>query len=159
MFVPKAAAPGARNTRRRQRTSSDDSVKPPKAKRQRSVLRQKDDSPSDAQLSGLPLSGDVTTDPMETEFHLPLRGSKQTEALKNDKEGAILLVSGLCGFSFSHFLPYGLQVTLANALGKNSPVQITTPWSNFQRCRIRFEDCSQVSTVLMPLLAVVDPEH
>ncbi|CAL5874143.1 uncharacterized protein PFLUO_LOCUS8431 [Penicillium psychrofluorescens] len=86
MFVPKAAAPGARNTRRRQRTSSDDSVKPPKAKRQRSVLRQKDDSPSDAQLSGLPLSGDVTTDPMETEFHLPLRGSKQTEALKNDKE-------------------------------------------------------------------------
>src|ERR1700743_3829077 len=102
MFVPKAAAPGARNTRRRQRTSSDDSVKPPKAKRQRSVLRQKDGSPSDAQLAGLPLSGpsDVTTDPMESEFHLPLRGSKQTEGLKNDMEGAILLVSGPCDFSF-----------------------------------------------------------
>ncbi|GKZ40151.1 hypothetical protein AbraIFM66950_002685, partial [Aspergillus brasiliensis] len=44
MFVPKALSSAAsqRNPRRRQRTNSDESPKPPNAKRQRSNLRQKD---------------------------------------------------------------------------------------------------------------------
>ncbi|KAL2863026.1 putative nuclear pore complex subunit Nup133 [Aspergillus lucknowensis] len=44
MFAPKAAtsAGSHRNSRRRQRTSSGESIKPPNAKRQRSTLRQSD---------------------------------------------------------------------------------------------------------------------
>lgn len=108
MFVPKAVGPGARNPRRRQRTGSDDSAKPPKAKRQRSVLRQVDDSASDANLdrenggevarltiSTSPNSyDDVIVDQMGAESHLPIRGNKQSEGLQNDMAGTVVLVSG-----------------------------------------------------------------
>jgi nuclear pore complex protein Nup133 len=99
MFVPKA---GGRNTRRRQRTSSDDSVKPPKAKRQRSVLRRPDESPSDTnlgrELAKLPTptapNGDITpTDQINTETHLSARVAKQGDGSGNNSEGTIVLVS------------------------------------------------------------------
>ncbi|KAJ5193740.1 hypothetical protein N7491_001071 [Penicillium cf. griseofulvum] len=99
MFVPKA---GGRNTRRRQRTSSDDSVKPPKAKRQRSVLRRPDESPSDTnlgrELAKLPTptapNGDITpTDEINTEAHLSARVSKQGDGSGNSNEGTIVLSS------------------------------------------------------------------
>lgn len=96
MFVPKA---GGRSTRRRPRTSSDDSVKPPKAKRQRSVLRRPDESPSDTSLGRevarlstptLP-NGDTPTDPA-SDSHLVSRITKQGE-VSGSNEGAVVLVS------------------------------------------------------------------
>ncbi|KAJ5081413.1 hypothetical protein NUU61_009677 [Penicillium alfredii] len=101
MFVPKATA---RNPRRRQRTGSDDSVKPPKAKRQRSVLRQTEGSPPDVSLSrdhGHELAAparpndhdDVTGDRMAAESHLPIRNTKPSEGLAHDIEGTVVLSS------------------------------------------------------------------
>ncbi|KAJ5150546.1 Nucleoporin N terminal [Penicillium coprophilum] len=99
MFVPKA---GGRNTRRRQRTSSDDSVNPPKAKRQRSVLRRPDESPSDTnlgrELAKLPTptapNGDTTpADQINTESHLSTRVVKQGDVPGNNNEGTIVLSS------------------------------------------------------------------
>lgn len=46
MFAPESGGYALRNTRRRQRTSLEDSVKPPNAKRQRSTLRQEPLNPS-----------------------------------------------------------------------------------------------------------------
>lgn len=98
MFVPKA---GGRNTRRRQRTSSDDSVKPPKAKRQRSVLRRPDESPSDTNLgrelakraTPAPSNADnAPTDQNNTESHLLARTAKQGDGIGNSNEGTIVLV-------------------------------------------------------------------
>ncbi|KAJ5683192.1 hypothetical protein N7462_006357 [Penicillium macrosclerotiorum] len=100
MFVPKGAA--GRNPRRRQRTSSDDSVNPPKAKRQRSVLRQAGDSPSkgldrdqrdiaDASNSSLGNKNEVISDSIGTESHLPIRNTKLTEGLRDPLEGTIVL--------------------------------------------------------------------
>ena len=98
MFVPKA---GGRNTRRRQRTSSDDSVKPPKAKRQRSVLRRPDESPSDTNLgrelakraTPTPSNADnAPTDQINTESHLLARAAKQGDGIGNNNEGTIVLV-------------------------------------------------------------------
>jgi nuclear pore complex protein Nup133 len=100
MFVPKA---GGRNTRRRPRTSSDDSVKPPKAKRQRSVLRRPDESPPDT-ISGreiaklaasTPPNDDAPVDPMHTDLHLPTRVAKQCDSLGHNNEGTIVLVSNV----------------------------------------------------------------
>ena len=102
MFARKAAT---RTSRRRPRTSSDDSVKPPKAKRQRSVLRQKDDTSSpdvicdsgrgtvDQAASNIAKDNDVTTDLTGTDLHLPVRSAKSHDGPKDDLEGAILLVS------------------------------------------------------------------
>ncbi|CAG8056789.1 unnamed protein product [Penicillium salamii] len=96
MFVPKA---GGRSTRRRPRTSSDDSVKPPKAKRQRSVLRRPDESPSDTSLGRevarlstptLP-NGDTPTD-SASDSHLVSRIAKQGE-VSGSNEGAVVLSS------------------------------------------------------------------
>jgi hypothetical protein len=99
MFVPRAAS---RNPRRRPRTSSDDSVKPPKAKRQRSVLRQAGDSPitnlhrDDIAESAAPVivnEHDATADAAGLDCHLPIRNTKPSEGLKNDLEGTVALVS------------------------------------------------------------------
>ncbi|KAJ5787425.1 hypothetical protein N7457_002415 [Penicillium paradoxum] len=99
MFVPKA---GGRNTRRRQRTSSDDSVKPPKAKRQRSVLRRPDESPSDTNLgrelakraTPTPANVDITpADQIKNESQLVFRTVKQGDGPGNNNEGAIVLSS------------------------------------------------------------------
>ncbi|KAJ5653496.1 hypothetical protein N7490_000499 [Penicillium lividum] len=96
MFVPKAAS---RNPRRRPRTSSDDSVKPPKAKRQRSVLRQEGNSPSVIadHDNGRELVESATSlslnDHLDGDAHLPIRGVKPNEEPNNDLEGAIVLSS------------------------------------------------------------------
>ncbi|QQK44980.1 Nuclear pore complex subunit Nup133, putative [Penicillium digitatum] len=98
MFVPKA---GGRNTRRRQRTSSDDSVKPPKAKRQRSVLRRPDESPSDTNLGrelaklATPTApnGDVVPTDQMNDLHLSTRVVKQGDGPGNNNEGTIVLSS------------------------------------------------------------------
>ena len=97
MFVPKA---GGRSTRRRPRTSSDDSVNPPKAKRQRSVLRRPDESPSDTQLgreiakltTPTQANGETPTD-STTDAHPASRTAKQGDMLGNS-EGTVVLVSG-----------------------------------------------------------------
>ncbi|KAI2722616.1 hypothetical protein CBS147332_3545 [Penicillium roqueforti] len=98
MFVPKA---GGRNTRRRQRTSSDDSVKPPKAKRQRSVLRRPDESPSDTNLGreiaklATPTApnDDITPTDLMNDLHISARGAKQGDGSGNNNEGTIVLSS------------------------------------------------------------------
>lgn len=100
MFAPRAA----RLSRRRQRTSSDDSVGPPKAKRQRSVLRQSGDTTAaslardngvevQTATSALSNDHDLATDPTGLNSHLPIRGAKQTEGSKGDSEGAVTLSS------------------------------------------------------------------
>lgn len=99
MFVPRAAS---RNPRRRPRTSSDDSVKPPKAKRQRSVLRQAGDSPvtnldrDDIAEPAAPVlinEHDAATDAAGVDCHLPIRNTKPSDGSKNDLEGTVVLVS------------------------------------------------------------------
>lgn len=96
MFVPKT---GGRSTRRRPRTSSDDSVKPPKAKRQRSVLRRPGESPSDTNLGRdiarftefTQSNGDSTpTDPV-TDSQSASRVAKQSNAIGSN-EGTVVLV-------------------------------------------------------------------
>lgn len=102
MFVPKTAAT-SRNPRRRHRTSSDDSVKPPKAKRQRSVLRQAGDSQpaslnheqrevAEPSISALPSDHEVATTPIGAESHLPIRSAKQPEGPSHGAEGTVVLV-------------------------------------------------------------------
>ncbi|KAJ5134081.1 hypothetical protein N7526_005446 [Penicillium atrosanguineum] len=99
MFVPRAAS---RNPRRRPRTSSDDSVKPPKAKRQRSVLRQAGDSNltsldrDDIAESVAPVlvnGHDATADAVGVDYHLPIRNTKPSEESKSDLEGTVILSS------------------------------------------------------------------
>ena len=95
MFVPKA---GGRSTRRRPRTSSDDSVKPPKAKRQRSVLRRPDEYPSDTKLgrevaqltTPTPSNGDTPTD-TASDSHIVSRVADQDDTSGNN-EGTVVLV-------------------------------------------------------------------
>ncbi|KAJ5172270.1 hypothetical protein N7492_004863 [Penicillium capsulatum] len=102
MFHPKASS---RNSRRRPRTSSDDSVKPPKAKRQRSVLRQAGDASSaiplrDATLetsdpvtSALSIDQDPATNHPGGDSHLPIRNTKPSEESTVDLDGTIVLSS------------------------------------------------------------------
>ncbi|CEO61203.1 hypothetical protein PMG11_05504 [Penicillium brasilianum] len=103
MFVPKTAA-ASRNPRRRQRTSSDDSVKPPKAKRQRSVLRQSGDSQAtslnhdqrevaEPSIAIRPSDHDVVTTAIGPESHLPIRSAKQGEGPSSDTDGTVVLSS------------------------------------------------------------------
>lgn len=98
MFVPKSTA---RNPRRRQRTGSDDSVKPPKAKRQRSILRQRDDSPSEQVNHDTDLVEPVASvslddiNPLDStiDSHFHPRSTKTNDGPKDGLEGAHLLVS------------------------------------------------------------------
>ncbi|KAJ5541997.1 Nucleoporin Nup133/Nup155-like [Penicillium sp. DV-2018c] len=99
MFVPKA---GSRSLRRRQRTSSEDSVKPPKAKRQRSVLRRPDESPPDTKLgreltkmatNALSNGETALTDQVDTESHMSIRTVKKGDGPGNNNGGTIVLSS------------------------------------------------------------------
>ncbi|KAJ5934655.1 hypothetical protein N7466_004202 [Penicillium verhagenii] len=96
MFVPKGTS---RNPRRRPRTSSDDSVKPPKAKRQRSVLRQEGNSPSEIlnHDNERELVNSATSFPLGDlpggDLHLPIRGMKPNGESSSDLEGTIVLSS------------------------------------------------------------------
>ncbi|KAJ5665602.1 uncharacterized protein N7477_008050 [Penicillium maclennaniae] len=99
MFVPRAAS---RNPKRRPRTSSEDSVKPPKAKRQRSILRQVGDSNvtslnrDDKEESVAPIlvnEHDATADALGVDCHLPIRNTKPSEISRNEPEGTVVLSS------------------------------------------------------------------
>lgn len=144
MFVPKATA---RNPRRRQRTGSDDSVKPPKAKRQRSVLRQTEGSPPDVSLSrdhGHELAAparpndhdDVTGDRMAAESHLPIRNTKPSEGLAHDIEGTVVLVSGPFSLTAATL---ECQSRLLMPFKNNSQAQIITQWINYRPYRTKSE--------------------
>lgn len=128
MFVPKA---GGRNTRRRQRTSSDDSVNPPKAKRQRSVLRRPDESPSDTNLGRelaklatptAPNGDNITPTDQMNDLHISTRVVKQGDGSGNNNEGSIVLVGYLNIFARS-FRPSSQS---ANLLGLKSSTDFYT---------------------------------
>lgn len=99
------AKAAGRNPRRRQRTSSDDSVKPPKAKRQRSVLRQAGESSSatldlshgrdlaDPAAPSLSHDHEVSNEQVVGDSHLPIRSAKPSESSKDELDGTVLLVS------------------------------------------------------------------
>ncbi|KAL4935756.1 hypothetical protein BDV06DRAFT_120780 [Aspergillus oleicola] len=106
MFAPKAGVTAAslRNPRRRQRTSSGESTKPPSAKRQRSTLRQPND-PSTADLTDRP-SGHRSSDPSasitseldsttpsdgEIQRSIPIRTTKKLERRKSDAVNPVIL--------------------------------------------------------------------
>ncbi|KAL4929628.1 putative nuclear pore complex subunit Nup133 [Aspergillus undulatus] len=106
MFAPKAAvsATSLRNPRRRQRASSGESVKPPSAKRQRSILRQTKYSdaedltnqPSDRRLSisvsSVPNEFESTT-PSDGEVQktIPIRTTKKLEKRKSYAVDPVIL--------------------------------------------------------------------
>lgn len=101
MFAPKATASTTtlRNPRRRQRTSSGESIKPPSAKRHRSILRQDDDPKigdlTDRPLDHRPLANDVDVAPNpdgETQRNIPIRTSKKSDVRRGDSVEPIILV-------------------------------------------------------------------
>ncbi|KAE8144623.1 Non-repetitive/WGA-negative nucleoporin C-terminal-domain-containing protein [Aspergillus avenaceus] len=106
MFVPKAALSSTtslRNPRRRQRTSSDESVKPPNAKRQRSALRQGscdlrtndlgDNQEPSSQLIPATLNNINSTAPENVilQDNMPIRGPKRTEREDDYSDGTLVL--------------------------------------------------------------------
>ncbi|GMG38653.1 unnamed protein product [Aspergillus oryzae var. brunneus] len=105
MFLPKAAISSAsslRNPRRRQRTSSDEPVNPPKAKRQRSSLRHvSSDIPSEDPSELHEHGGSTTTasqdfvpqtaDNAIFQESMPIRGSKKSER-RGEADGTIVLI-------------------------------------------------------------------
>ncbi|KAL4783252.1 Non-repetitive/WGA-negative nucleoporin C-terminal-domain-containing protein [Aspergillus varians] len=106
MFAPKAAVSSTslRNPRRRQRTSSGESIKPPSAKRQRSILHQTDDSktgdltdhapdhrslvPSTAIANGLE---SIPAPDGEIQRNIPIRTNKKQEKRKSDTVNPLIL--------------------------------------------------------------------
>lgn len=112
MFAPEILTGRAlRSSRRRQRTSSDESVKPPKAKRQRSALGENAlSAPESAADSGLreprrpskPITSIETSDGEgveATQKNLPVRGPKKTE--KSDaSDRTIVLVQYFVDYTF-----------------------------------------------------------
>lgn len=110
MFVPKApssSASSAPTSRRRQRSESDDSVKPPKAKRQRSALRQEErQSHRSVQASGetqrkpqgqpAPVapegSGERSSDIAGAEKQIVIRGPKEPADRDADLDDEAVLV-------------------------------------------------------------------
>ncbi|KAL4879833.1 Non-repetitive/WGA-negative nucleoporin C-terminal-domain-containing protein [Aspergillus karnatakaensis] len=97
MFAPKTAVSAAalRNPRRRQRTSSGESIKPPNAKRQRSTLRQDDeintgsltDHVTEYRSSAAPAGIEqfpTTSTEGEDKRNIPIRASKKPEKRKYD---------------------------------------------------------------------------
>ncbi|KAL4801278.1 Non-repetitive/WGA-negative nucleoporin C-terminal-domain-containing protein [Aspergillus unguis] len=105
MFAPKATASTAlRNPRRRQRTSSGETIKPPSAKRQRSILRQGDDSDAGDLTKHLhnhrssvspfsnPDESESTPAPDgEIQRSIPIRTAKKPEKRKDDAVASITL--------------------------------------------------------------------
>lgn len=111
MFAPDVIAHSTsslRNPRRRQRTSSDDSVKLPKAKRQRSVLRQDTFDPPDiaalrdgervsqpSQQSASVEESSITSNEDVFQRQLTIRGPKKTEKSGDSVDGTVILVGPL----------------------------------------------------------------
>lgn len=99
MFVPKAVGSQS-NPKRRQRAGSDDSVKPPKAKRHRSALRQgsaeaRSDADGEFQLdSALDESNQITGDKTGAGKQIAIRGPKKHEQRDDGFDGAVVLVRG-----------------------------------------------------------------
>ncbi|KAL6236326.1 hypothetical protein BDW75DRAFT_113621 [Aspergillus navahoensis] len=102
MFAPKAVSTttSLRNPRRRQRTSSGESVKPPSAKRQRSILCQGDDFNTGDLTDGAPnhrsLIPTATTEfglrpDGENQRNIPIRTSKKQEKQKSDAVNPVIL--------------------------------------------------------------------
>ncbi|KAL2819955.1 Non-repetitive/WGA-negative nucleoporin C-terminal-domain-containing protein [Aspergillus cavernicola] len=107
MFAPKAAASTAslRNPRRRQRTSSGESIKPPNAKRQRSILRQDDKTktgditgcnPDYRSLERATSTGPNDADPTPTpksdiQRNIPIRTTKIVEKRNSDIVDPVVL--------------------------------------------------------------------
>ncbi|PWY64245.1 hypothetical protein BO70DRAFT_367056 [Aspergillus heteromorphus CBS 117.55] len=106
MFVPRAALSSAAslrsNPRRRQRTNSDDSTKPPSAKRQRSTLREDiESSPESAQHPQLKpgecapstlSSHDVALeDNLNLQTNIPIRAAKKADDCKCNSDGTLML--------------------------------------------------------------------
>lgn len=107
MFSTAAASNSTRpllgNTRRRQRTSSGDDVKPPKAKRQRSALRHDDSREisalgqrDDAEVNGIDTETEeslqVVASASATFGELPLRGPRKAD--KQSRVGISALLVG-----------------------------------------------------------------
>ncbi|PYH97743.1 hypothetical protein BO71DRAFT_395874 [Aspergillus ellipticus CBS 707.79] len=98
MFVPRAA-PSLRNPRRRQRTNSDDSPKPPSAKRQRSILRGDVESSPESKTGHqkLGLGGSTPNyDPSVTEDvnlkrNIPIRAAKKPDKCEDSGDGTVIL--------------------------------------------------------------------
>ncbi|KAL4993469.1 Non-repetitive/WGA-negative nucleoporin C-terminal-domain-containing protein [Aspergillus recurvatus] len=103
MFAPKAVSTTSlRNPRRRQRTSSGESVKPPSAKRQRSILCQDNESNTGDLTDGAP-NHRSSIPTATTEFdsrpapdgenprNIPIRTSKKPEKRKSDAVNPIIL--------------------------------------------------------------------
>ncbi|KAI9923395.1 hypothetical protein MW887_009365 [Aspergillus wentii] len=127
MFVPKAAAASLRNPRRRQRTSSDESVNPPKAKRQRSVLRYGDlERPSDNETEheipngpmdprGLVQPNELNAMPAEktnSQKSLSIRGPKKPEKRDHGTDGTVVLIPLGILLSTATAGPPGLMVIM-----------------------------------------------
>ncbi|KAL1998440.1 hypothetical protein VTN02DRAFT_6182 [Thermoascus thermophilus] len=109
MFAPDAAVHSVsslRNPRRRQRTNSDDSVKYPKAKRQRSLLREDTFEPPrcsgtecdgykqscEAQTSAAPASSSIVSeDNIIAQKQLVLRGPKKADKQGDHTNGTVIL--------------------------------------------------------------------
>ncbi|KAF9883586.1 hypothetical protein FE257_003139 [Aspergillus nanangensis] len=108
MFVPKgtlSSGSSQRNLRRRQRTGSDDSVNPPKPKRQRSAPLQRDlDTSSESHTghSRYEATDNATPSTYIEAYHtsndsstaqksLPIRSSKKFERRDNETEGTVVL--------------------------------------------------------------------
>lgn len=131
MFVPKApssSADSAPNSRRRQRSGSDDSVKPPKAKRQRSVLRQDErqshrgvralgetqrKSQGHADPTASESSGERTSDIGGAEKQIAIRGPKEP----GDQDGglddeAVLVRQPALSFPSAYNVPHAYILSL-----------------------------------------------
>ncbi|GAB1215955.1 hypothetical protein ATERTT37_005153 [Aspergillus terreus] len=132
MFLPRSAG-SQRNPRRRQRTSSDDSVKPPRAKRQRSTLGQKAPDSSSENLADrlrndAPDHPTPITDETEDTFsegpaahnQLPIRSLKKAEKREDDIDGTVLLgsvpnlLSGEVITDIANAEPSGVILTLSS---------------------------------------------
>lgn len=100
MFVPKVA--GSQSHPKRRHRVSDESVKPPKAKRQRSALRQENaelhpDAAGEAQReSALDESSQITTDKAGIGKQIAIRGPKKAEQRDGGFDGAGVLVRCPC---------------------------------------------------------------
>ncbi|KAH8693105.1 putative nuclear pore complex subunit Nup133 [Talaromyces proteolyticus] len=104
MFAPTSGGRSLRNPRRRQRTSLDESVKPPNPKRQKSTLREKNiqrpanatadlDVESDQPLIDVPKQSSKIDGRVEAEQTIAFRGPKKLENLASLKDSTVVLSS------------------------------------------------------------------
>lgn len=148
MFAPGSggqAASSLRGSRRRQRTSLEDSVKPPAAKRQRSSLRREgkqstgNKNVTTAQDHGIKPSAAIKDYGVETgslkERTLTIRSSEKTSKAKSQTDHAVVLV----------WLPLLDIYRVFCANYSHSLPMITIPSHNFHLGQINLERQFQVS--------------